>query len=336
MKSTLIQIIKFLFFTSIAVVLILVVFKNIDLHKFWEGVKQANFIWIGISICFAAIGYVSRAIRWNLLIEPLGYKPKISNSILAVIFGYFANIGFPRLGEIARCGVLTRKENIPMDKLIGTVIAERTIDLIMLIILAIVTFFIKINFFGKFITNNILSPTTTAFASINIFLIILLILIIILVVVILIIFSKKENPITKRIFAFLKGITEGIKTVFMLQKRKTFLLHTVIIWLVYWGMTWTICFSIPQTSHLNAVDALFLLIVGGLGMSVPVQSGIGVFHYMVGQALTIYGLSFETGLLYATISHESQLLFVIITGSIATFYIFVKKTKREPVTYHTK
>jgi glycosyltransferase 2 family protein len=336
LKSTLIQVFKFLFFTSIAVILIFVVFKNIDLHKFWEGVKQANFIWVGISIIFAAVGYVSRAIRWNLLIEPLGYKPKIKNSILAVIFGYFANIGFPRLGEIARCGVLTRKENIPMDKLIGTVIAERTIDLIMLILLAVITFFIKINFFGKFISNNILSPTTTAFASINIFLIISLILIVILVIVILFVFSKKENSITKKIFSFMKGIAEGIKTVFMLQKRKTFLIHTFIIWLTYLGMTWTICFAIPETSSLSAVDALFLLIVGGLGMAVPVQSGIGVYHYMVGQALTIYGLSFETGLLYATISHESQILFVIITGSIATFYIFIKKPKRESITDNSK
>lgn len=327
MKKIISKSIQFIFFTSIACLLLYLVFKEIDLGSLWYDITQANYIWVACALILGFIGYVSRAYRWNLLIEPLGYKPKLYHSVLAVIFGYFANIGFPRLGEVARCGVLHKKSTIPMDKLIGTVIAERVIDLVVLIVLAIITFFIKIDTFGKFISNKIIHPTTSAFASINI-LILLLLLGIIVFIFSFFIITHKRNPFSKKIVDFIRGILQGIKSVYSLKKRKLFIFHTILIWTMYWGMTWAICFSIPQTSHLDAIDGLFLLIVGGVGMAVPVQNGMGVFHFIVGQAIAMYGLDFKTvGVLYATISHESQTLFVIVLGIITSIIIFAKKKK---------
>jgi len=142
------------------------------------------------------------------------------------------------------------------------------------------------------------------------------------------IITHKRNPFSKKIVDFIRGILQGIKSVYSLKKRKLFIFHTILIWTMYWGMTWAICFSIPQTSHLDAIDGLFLLIVGGVGMAVPVQNGMGVFHFIVGQAIAMYGLDFKTvGVLYATISHESQTLFVIVLGIITSFIIFAKKKK---------
>jgi len=326
---SLISILKYCVFTAIAIGLVYLVFKDVDLQAFWGDIANMNVWWVLLSLCFAFFGYVSRMLRWVLLIEPLGYFPSKKNSFFALMFGYFANLALPRIGEVARCGVLHTKEKIPVDKLIGTVIIERACDLLMLALLGLSVVFLKFDLFGPFLYEHVLVAVMQLLHKIPVFYIVLFFMLVLIGIVFLRV-SKNLFMVSKKILEFIRGIIEGLRSVYTMKKRWKFLFHTVFIWLMYWAMTYVVFFAIPSTSKLDMVDGLFILIVGGLGMSAPVQSGIGVYHYIVAQALVLYGLDFSSeGLLFATIGHGSQTVFVVIFGLIAVWFFAKKKKKYE-------
>lgn len=326
MKVSAAHIGKTILFSSFALVFLFFAFQHVDFSSFWTDIVHANYWWVALSLLCGFAGYVIRAVRWNLLLEPLGYNPSKFNSFHAVVFGYFANLAFPRLGEVARCGVMNRAEKIPMDTLVGTVIVERIIDLIMLGILTVITFSIKIDFFGSFIMEQIILPTSRVVGA-HTYTIIIVGSVLMFAAVLVWYLLGDSNIIRKKISSFCKGIVQGIASIYTVKQKPLFIIYTLLIWLMYWFMSWLVCFAIESTEHFTAADGLFLLIVGGIGMAVPVQGGIGVFHFIVAQAITMYGLSQQTGLLYATINHESQLLFIIVMGCISSFYIFIAKKK---------
>ena len=144
-------------FTAIAIVLVYFVFKDVDLQKLWGDIISMNVWWVLLSLGFATLGYILRMLRWVLLIEPLGYNPSKQNTFFALMFGYFANLALPRIGEVARCGVLYSKEKIPVDKLLGTVIIDRAFDLLTLALLGFIVFFCKIIIIRVFVRFFLIS-----------------------------------------------------------------------------------------------------------------------------------------------------------------------------------
>lgn len=331
MSKNLSKTISYIVFALVGIGLLVYVFKDVDLPSMWNDIIHANYWWIGLALIFAIFAYLIRAARWNLLIESTcNHKPSLWNSFWAEMFGYFANMALPRIGEITRCGALSKTEKLPFDTLIGTVIVERVFDVVMMCLLALITVFLQMERFGSFISNEVITPTIGRLSSISIATIVVIVLILIGVVVFFFFLRKKENIIISKVTSFCRGILDGVKSVYRLEKRGQFIIYTVLLWICYWLMTWFVCFSIPQTAHLGAADGLFLLVVGSIGMAVPVQGGIGAFHYIVALALTIYGLNFNTdGLLYATISHESQLIVEIVLGLLSLYFVFRKTTKNE-------
>lgn len=325
--------ISYIVFAIIGVGLLVFVFKDVDLSAMWNDITHANYWYVGIALLLAMLAYIFRAARWSLLIESTcDHKPRFWNVFWAEMFGYFANMALPRIGEITRCGALTKTEKLPFDKLIGTVIVERMFDVIVMFLLAVVTFFIKIDFFGSFILDKIVTPTISRFSGINFWWILPIFLLSIVILCVFVYYLQKGNALSEKILSFVKGVIDGFSSVYKLEKRGLFILYTILLWLYYWLMTWAVCFSIPQTANMTIIDGLFLLIVGSIGMSVPVQGGIGAFHYIVALALTIYGLDFNTaGLLYATISHESQMIVEIILGLLSVYFVFRKKQDYEQV-----
>lgn len=331
MSKNLSKTITYIVFAVVGIGLLIYVFKDVDLSSMWNDIVHANYWWIGLALLFALCAYIVRAARWNLLIESTcEHKPSLWNSFWAEMFGYFANMALPRVGEVTRCGALAKTEKLPFDNLIGTVIVERVFDVIMMCLLAVVTVFLQMDRFGSFISNEVIAPTVERFSSISLISIVVILLILVCICVCLYVLRKKGNVIITKITSFCSGILDGVKSVYKLDKRWQFIGYTLLLWLCYWLMTWFVCFSIPQTSYLGMADGLFLLVVGSIGMAVPVQGGIGAFHYIVALALTIYGLDFNTdGLLYATISHESQLIVEIILGLASLYFVFRKVAKNE-------
>ena len=314
------------------ILLLYFAFKGIDFESVKDDFLSAKYSWVILSLVFALIAYISRAMRWILIIEPLDYKPKLSNTFYALMVGYMANFAFPRLGEVTRCASLAKKEKIPVDKLFGTVIIERAVDLISLVILLLILIVFRFETFGIFFSEHIFNPlgekitSTLEFSKIIWISGISLLLI---VIVFYLIFREKisQMKIVLKAKEILLGVIEGLKAIYKMKKRGAFIFHSLFIWLNYWVMTWVVVFSLPATSDLKLMDGLFLLVIGGMGMAAPVQGGIGAYHWIVSRGLfTVYGtISVENGLVFATISHESQAIFAILLGAISLFLIMKKR-----------
>lgn len=291
--------------------------------------KDVNYYWVILSLGFATAGFVIRAIRWKLLIEPLGHSPSNKNLILAVIIGYFANIAIPRIGEVTRCASVNKTDKIPVNSLLGTVIIERIIDMLSLLILIAVVLVAKISLFKTFFKDNLFIPLYNKYStSFNYWYIFIFIIVAILVFLLI---RKKlmKTALYHKAVEFLKGLYDGFMTFLKMKKRGKFILYTLLIWFAYFLQTYIVFFALKSTSNLTLFDGLFILVAGSLGMVVPVQSGFGAYHWIVTLGLMMYGISQTDGLLYATLCHESQMILFIIIGSISMFIVFAGKNKNK-------
>jgi len=336
LKKSIIQILKFLGFLLVGLFLLWLAFKDLDFSKVGKGLSEANYYWLLLSLLFALLAYISRARRWNLLINPLGYKPSLKNSFYAMMTGYLANIALPRVGEVSKCVALGKKENIPVDQLIGTVVVERTIDFFSLVVIIILMVIIDGKIVGPFLVDNIYVNIQARLAAIfGAAWVFWLILSFSGIFGLFLIIRFKEKLRKIRFFAKLfdiaKGVIQGLKTITIIERKWEFIFHTVFIWVCYAVMTWVVVFTVKSTAHLDLSDGIFLLVIGGLAMTAPVQSGMGAFHLIMQLGLNVvYGISKEDALVYAILSHESQMIFGIVLGTYA-FYALLRRNPPTPL-----
>ncbi|GHT68791.1 dolichol-P-glucose synthetase [Bacteroidia bacterium] len=318
---------QFTLFSALTVLLLWFSFKDIQWANLWQGILTANYWWVIFTVLIGIAAYFVRARRWQLLIHPLGYTPSTHSVYRAVIVGYFANLAFPRLGEIARCGTLAKSHNIPFDKLVGTVVTERLFDFICLVIIVLTTFFIKIDTFGKFLQDNI-NNISAKFSSPTI-LWIGLGLLLTLVLVILFLVKKKDNLVVKKVRKFLLGVGEGFTSFLLMRRKGEFLLQTLLLWGCYWLMTWLMLYAVQGLSHLNAADGVLTMVLGSFGVIAPTNGGLGAYHAILKVGMPIlFDVSEDDSLLFATLSHESQMLFIIVLGLIAYVQVFIRNPNR--------
>lgn len=320
------QSVKIILCLALGCLILWLAFKNVNMADIGDGLKRANYWWLALSLLFGMFGFLIRAARWKLLINPLGYKPSLFNSFNAVMSGYLANVAVPRLGEVTKCVALGRKESIPVDKLFGTILLERTVDVISTLIITVTFVFFASDSVYLFLKDSIYQPIKDSFGLTLGFW--LLIGLSILAVVLMIIFKERLSryKFFAKIYGFCSGIKDGFIGITKMDQKWIFILYTVLLWFCYAMMSWLVVFCLDSTSFLGLNDAVFLLIIGTFGMMVPVQSGFGAFHYIISKGLMfVYGITIEDGLIYAIISHESQILMTIIVGTISTFLIFNKK-----------
>jgi uncharacterized protein (TIRG00374 family) len=340
LRKGILQTLKFLAFLAVGILLLWIAFKNVDFSKLGAELKEANYSWLILSVLFGLFAFVSRARRWVLLINPLGFKPTTLNAFYAMMTGYLANIALPRVGEITRCVALGKKEKIPVDQLIGTVVIERTIDFLSLVLIMIILIFTSGEQISMFLRESILVPIQQKVYSVfgNTWIIWIILFSLGVIALLLMIRYKKSLRRIRffsKMFDLARGIINGLKTITNLNRKWEFVFHTIFIWINYTLMTWVVVFSLKSTSHLTLRDGIFLLVIGGLAMSAPVQSGLGAFHYIVSRGLLIVnGIPIEDGLAYALLTHESQLIFVAIVGAISFFIIFRKEKTLDPSLVH--
>jgi uncharacterized protein (TIRG00374 family) len=336
LRKGILQTLKFLAFFVVGILLLWFAFRNVNFQRLASDLKEADYSWLILSIFFASLAFVSRARRWVLLVNPLGYKPSTKNAFYALMTGYLANLALPRIGEITRCVALGKKEKIPVDQLIGTVVIERTVDFLSLLSIMLFLIITSGDQIKQFLKESILVPVQEKVYSVFgvTWILWVILLVIFLVAFILMIRYKKDLRKIRffsKMFDLARGIINGLKTITNLQRKWEFIFHTVFIWINYALMTWVVVFSIESTSHITFRESIFLLVIGGLAMSAPVQSGLGAFHYIISRGLLfVKGIPLEEGLVYALLTHESQLIFVAIIGTISFFIIFKKdKTPEE-------
>ena len=265
------------------------------------------------------------------MLVPMGFKPKLANACYALGIGYFANLAIPRVGEITRCGVLSKAENVPFEKLIGTVIIERVIDLFMLAFSILFAGIFEYSLLKGFREEKIIAPikekTSAGSGSGTLWILILAIGVLILFSV-FVIKSKKMQSLRNKIQTLYTGVLEGLKSIFKMKNPALFIFYTFLMWFLYFLAVYICFYAFEPTSHLGMKEGLFVLVAGGLGMSAPVQGGIGAYHYIVSQSLMLFNISLTDGIVFATIVHTSQTLLVIIVGLISLIMIFRQNKER--------
>jgi glycosyltransferase 2 family protein len=335
LRKGILQTSKFIAFLVVGVALLMLAFSNVNFNRLAADLKEANYSWLLLSVLFGFIAFVSRARRWVLLVNPLGYNPSLKNAFYSLMTGYLANLALPRIGEITRCVALGKREKIPVDQLIGTVVVERTIDFLSLLTIMIFLIITSSEQITIFLRESILVPIQQKIFSVFGATWVLWVVILVLMVAALFLTLRYKKRLRKirffsKMFDLARGIINGLKTITNLRRKWEFILLTIFIWINYALMTWVVVFSIESTSHLTFADSIFLLVIGGLAMSAPVQSGLGAFHYIVSRGLLfVKGIPLEDGLVYALLTHESQLIFVAIVGTISFFIIFRSHSKDE-------
>jgi len=332
LKKKLFSGIKYAIFLGIGIALLLLAFKGVDLKSAFAEIRQANLFWMSISVLCSVTAFVSRAYRWNILIEPLGYKPKLINTTYSVIIGYFANLALPRLGEVTRCGTLNKAEKVPFDELLGTVIVERIFDVICLLVCIFLTALFEYERLGNFLYTNLFEPLRDKFFHYAQSPVLIASAVILLALLIVFIRAIRKNSgrhgFISKIVALLKGIVEGLKSVKKIKRPWSFLFHTVFIWTLYFFSSYVCFFALRATSGLDWKAGLFVLSIGGMSMSAPVQGGIGVFHLLVSQGLLLYNIPHEHGIAYATLIHSTNAIIMILLGSLSFAMLFFANKKK--------
>jgi uncharacterized protein (TIRG00374 family) len=332
-RKLIIQALKFLGFLAIGLLLLWLAFRKVDFRRVGSNLKEANYYWLILSVFFGAAAFALRARRWQLLIHPLGSFPTFWHTFHSMMIGYLANLALPRIGEVTRCVVLGKKEKIAVDKLVGTVIIERTIDFLSVLIFLIIIVISSEAIIKVFLNESIFKPFKVSVLSfLHISWIFWAVLAGLCVITLYLLIHYRKRIRKSRFFSKMidiaRGIISGLKTITNLERKWEFIFLTILIWISYALMTWVVVFCLQSTSHVTFWNSLLILVVGGLAMSVPVQGGFGAFHYAVSRVLiVIQGVSLEDGLTYALLAHESQIVFEIIIGLIAIYIMFGRKHK---------
>ena len=327
MRKKFFNVIKYIFFLAIGVLLFWWLYKDEPFREYLQAFKNLKYGWIVLSFLFGILSQVSRALRWNMLIRPLGYRPKFYNAFLSVYILYFVNLIIPRAGEVFRCTVMTRYEKIPFAKLVGTVFIERMADFMMLSFLSVLIILSQLKVFAAFFSTHpeLEAKLFSIFSLRNILLVILAIGgVVILFFLSQRYFRKKRhegNSFAFKLRSIKHNFIEGIRSIGKLENKWLFIGHTAFIFLMWLFMLYVVFLAYEPTSHLSLQTGMITFLMGGLAMLAPVQGGIGAWHFMVIETLVIYGIARPEGKVFALIAHATTNLVYLVFGSIALMII---------------
>ncbi len=282
---------------------------DISLETLGQYFKEANYSWIFLGLLFGILSHLSRAYRWKFMLEPLGFSPRFTNSVLAVLVGYLVNLALPRAGEISRATVMANYEDIPFEKGFGTIVAERIADLIMMLAILAITLFVQFDFIYNLLTQNF-NPT-----KISIGLAILL--------VGFFIFSsfvkKAKSGFLLKIKTFVSGLIEGVTSIFKMKNKWAFIFHTVFIWVMYVAMFWA---TIPAIDGLKVPFGGILIgfIAGGFSIAAT-NGGIGLYPIAVAGALALFDIPTEPATAFGWIMWTAQTAMIVVFGGLAFLFL---------------
>ncbi len=270
-----------------------------------EYFREANYSWVFLGLFFGVLSHLSRAYRWKYLLEPMGYKPDLINSIMAVLVAYLMNIFIPRGGEVTRAAVMANYEKIPFEKGFGTIVAERIADLVMMFIVILITLFFQFDFIYNLLLEN--------FNPLKVF------LVIIALIIGVYLFRRYLKNATSglgfKIKNFLLSLSEGVTSIFKMKNKWPFILHTIFIWIMYILMFWA---TVPAIDGLTIPfgGVLVGFLAGGFAITAT-NGGLGAYPAAVGGALTLFGIASKTAIAFGSVMWAAQTVMIIIFGGLA-------------------
>ena len=327
-------ILQYIFFLGGGILLIWWQFHNMtpdQVTKFKLALSNANYSMLIPVIFMSLASHVSRSVRWKILIAPMGYKPSLLNTFGVIMVGYLANSFVPRLGEILKCTLLGKYENIPPQKLIGTIVVERIFDFLCYLIFILITILIQFKLVGNFVKNEmakIYNDTNGISFWTNIF--IVLASIVTLVILIRLLIKKfSKSKLILRLKYFISGLKEGIASINNLQNRGWFLFHTVFIWSMYLLQIYTGFSAIQEVSHLGLNAACSVLTLATLAMIIT-PGGIGTFPTAVFLVLNLYNIDQSTGEAFGWIMWGATTFIILFFGSFSLAVLFfINRNKQQ-------
>ena len=333
LRSKVITFIKFIVFFSLGILIIWLSLRNLtsaEKNEIIKSFKIANYYWVIIVVILGIFAHILRSLRWILFFEPMGYKPSLKNTFYAVMVGYFANLGFPRLGEVTRCGILAKYEKIPFNKGFGTVITERAVDMIVFLLLFFLMILTQIGTIHSYLDKNVypkmhgkfLDPFSNPLVTWGLigFLLIILIL--------FIAFRRRisHSRIYTKVIQMVLGFWQGLKSLSQIRKPFLFIFYTFSIWGMYFLMMYLCFFCFPQTMELSFGAGLSALVLGSIGIMIT-PGGIGLYPAIIQETLLLYGVSNTTGLALGWISWTAQTIMIIIVGGLSLLLLSFNKDK---------
>lgn len=338
MKKKLSSFLKYTLLLSVSVFLMWYALRELDFGRMWAELQSADYGWVMVSLGMGGLAYLSRAVRWQMQIKPTGYHPPLRNTYNAMMVGYLANLVLPRMGEVVRCTMLRRSDHLPVNTALGTVIAERIIDMVMLLLVIGLTFLVEFGRIQDFFLSLFTDKYTNLERSVSSFYWVLWVMlgsvVLVLTLVLRYLSRLRKNAYFQKAVGFVRGMLQGIFSITKLDNQLAFWGHTLFVWLMYYGMSLVVFFALPATAELGWGAALSVLLVGTLGMAAPVQGGIGVYHLLVQATLLLYGVPKEAGMAYALLAHTSQTLLVVVMGVFSFMAGMLRRPKPVAPLHH--
>ena len=327
---------KYAVSASLAFVLLYFSFRDVEWADFMEGLKSCRWEFILLSMAAGSFAFWLRAVRWRKLLLPIDGSITRMTAFNGINIGNISNFVFPRIGEFIRCGVITRRsepvspddpehKKASYDKVLGTVVLERSWELLVMLLLLAVVVIGGFNRFGGFFVEQIWTPMAQRL-DFSIWWIVAVLALAGAAGCFALWRYRDTNPVFSKVWGIFRGILQGFASCLKMDRKWMFFAYTAFIWMTYWIMAASTVWAAPFLSELDLIDALFLSLVGGLGFAVPVPGGIGAFHFIISLALSaIYGIPTELGIIYATLSHTSQAITQIFFGAGSYAYEALKK-----------
>ena len=322
LKKILNNIVKSLLPLLLGAVILYWIYDEFDFSQVWPELERMNLFWFTLSLLFGIFSHVLRGWRWLLTLAPLGYFPRCDNCVYSIFIAYAANLVLPRVGEVSRCAVLDRYDNVPFAQSLGTVVTERLIDTVMVLLITLVAVLLQWNVFCSFLQSScngfgsfdvLSSMGGTAVVAVSAAAFALLLFVVV-----------RKLSVWSKIRSFFAHFIEGMCSLAKMKKGWLFLLETVGIWFCYFMQFYLCFFCFGFTHSLSLAAGLLLFVAGSIAVVVPTPNGAGPWHYVIIGIMVIYGLSTTDASLFALIVHSSQTLLVALLGIVGVVMLQIK------------
>jgi uncharacterized protein (TIRG00374 family) len=320
-RKFLFNFLKFALFLSIGVTLLWVITKDLteqDKTDMANSFRNANYWWVALSVLIGVLSHILRALRWQMMLKPLGHEPRLLTTFFSVMVAYLANLAVPRLGEVTRCGIMQRYEKVPFDKAVGTIVVERGIDLISLGVVTLLALSLQFTLIRDFFRDKVIIPLSS---KMDVSAMTLIWVIVVLVLLVLIArWARKRWQHTDfylRLRLLLMNVRDGVTSIRHLKNFPLFIFYSVMIWGCYYAMIHVCFFAIPETANYGVREGLAILVFGTLGI-ISTPGGIGAYQFIVTELLSnVYLLVRPVAYAFSWIVWVGQTLMVISFGLLS-------------------
>jgi hypothetical protein len=309
------KILSNLLFAALAVGLSWLIIRRIDLQRTLAALQSSDLFWVGLAAASTLLAHFFRSYRWNHLLEPLGYRMNNRRTYYAVLTGYLVNAGTSRGGEVVRCALLAKSEKVPFEILVGTVITERVVDLLMLMLTFSAALLFEFSYLFSYVDRNIWTPVfnTIGWAGIA-----ALAMGGIAGLALLWRWNHKRNlKAEAKEGGLLSRFTGGLRSIFKLQQPFIFLLLSIGIWAGYAFSAWCLMKALPETAHLWITAGLSIVLFSAIGISIPAPAGLGIVFPIAHGIQEVYGIAEPAANNYALLNLAFSNALMIVGGAIA-------------------